>query len=101
MYVIFQFVVNVRESIPNSTWVDVPPGKSVPFWPMQSVKHPQVVARIQDSKIETVPFCFNQPQSTLLKLDHQVSERLLIDSSAVGTLYIYVFGHVLKIKALN
>ena len=72
MPLFFQFTISCKEEMVDSMWVDVGPEACVPFWPIQTSKKMNMVARIKDTKQESKPFCFTESHTTLLKLDHEV-----------------------------
>ncbi len=46
----------------------------VPFWPMQMSKNMQMVVKVKDKDLETMPFYITQAHTTLLPLQHDVSK---------------------------
>lgn len=67
-----QFAIECKEHVPNASWVEVPPGRCVPFWPINTDTHKQMVARIKGTLLDTKPFDITEANTTLLQLFHDV-----------------------------
>jgi hypothetical protein len=61
--------------MPSASWLEVPAGQCVPFWPISTDSEKTMVARIKGTMLETLPFDITQAHTTLLQLYHDVISR--------------------------
>ncbi|BFZ25790.1 hypothetical protein BsWGS_28827 [Bradybaena similaris] len=89
-------VVNVRESDKASAWTFLEPGECKGYYPQAVAKEMTIVAKVQDSSLETVPFFLNKAHTTLLKLDDSLgglnAECQVSESAMVTTFKTYKPG---------
>ena len=42
----------------------------IPFWPISTEKKKRMMVRIGGDELETAPFCYVEPHTTLMRLDN-------------------------------
>ncbi|XP_041355806.1 vacuolar protein sorting-associated protein 13A-like isoform X2 [Gigantopelta aegis] len=77
-------------------WIEVVPGKCLPFWPEQTGKDLTMKAKFKDTPLATTPFQINKAHTTCLRLDNEYGglnvECVVTESAMVTTFTEYALG---------
>ncbi|XP_048251088.1 vacuolar protein sorting-associated protein 13A-like isoform X4 [Haliotis rufescens] len=91
-----EYSILCTEATETESWVEVVPGKCLPFWPEQSGKEMTMKAKVKDSDERTAGFLINKAHTSLMRLNNEYgginTECQVTESAMVTTFKAYKSG---------
>ncbi|XP_067654011.1 intermembrane lipid transfer protein VPS13A-like isoform X3 [Haliotis asinina] len=91
-----EYSIMCTECTDTESWVEIVPGKCLPFWPEQSGKEMTMKAKVKDTNESTDMFLINKAHTSLMRLNNEYgginTECQVTESAMVTTFKAYKSG---------